>query len=196
MEAVVRLETVPQYVKMGPTIKEMADNGASINSMAGATGLCWRAVADILEYVRTGKLPDSKNRPTKASRSRGADRPSNPPYAKHSARIVELRREKLSFQQIADRITAETGETISMSTARRGFEYAQREQIAEKLKAGQRPNRGHSRQLSAEKVGRIHQLLQTSASVSAIAKEVGCGSSSVYRERALLMQQPNAGADS
>jgi hypothetical protein len=76
-----------------------------------------------------------------------------------------------------------------MAATRRGFDYAQRKHVAEDLKAGKQPYRGRSRLLSSEKITRIHRLLQTSASNATIAKEVGCGSSTVQLERTLQLQQ-------
>lgn len=128
--AAVQLELTPQYVELAPIVKAMSDQGASVNSIAAATGLCWSAAADVLEYSRTGKLPEWRQRPWSGkTRARGADRPSMPPYAKHSARIVELRDAKMTFQKIADKILEETGESISMNTARRGYQYGRRHEI-------------------------------------------------------------------
>lgn len=121
----MKLEVEPQYMQLAPRIKAMADVGASVKAIAGAMQLSWTAVADILHYTRTGKLPRWRKRPWSGQAcARGADRKTTPKYVRHAERVGQLHQEGHAFTEIAKIVSQETGESITPATVSRAYYHA------------------------------------------------------------------------
>lgn len=196
-DATVPLVVTPQHRLLAPGVLAMAEAGASIQQIAAAHGICWSAARDVLEFARTGKLPDWTKRPWSGGVSaRAGDRKVIPKYVKHAQRVVELvDGEKLSNKVVAQRIREETGEAIAPGTVMRAYCHAHQAEVQRAAAQGERfarPTVGT--RLPPETVREIRRLLASGISKSKIARAVGCGTSTVYREE-VRMREENGGAE-
>ncbi len=172
-------------------MKTMRDAGASINAIAQATGKDWATVRRLLTYAETGILPPAPSQVgrTKRPQHSVASDPQLPPYQRYAAEVSDLRTQhKLPWKRIAGVIAERHGISFSAATALRAFDHAHPEIIREAAASGRRPNRGrgHARALDVVANLRRHMEQHPDWPDLRIAKAVGCGDSTVARERRRL----------
>ena len=168
----VVIEKVPKYERLAPVFKRMRDNGASVQSVAAAHGMSWRDASEILHFAETGERPKWR-----AGNATGTGvKPAK--YFQISKEVSYLRdKKKRSFPQIAARLC------VSVSTARRAYDHEHRQAIREAAERGETPCRGQYSHLGEDAYEEIRNLLRAGSKPSEIAAKVGCGASTVYRER-------------
>ena len=172
-------------------MKTTRDAGASINAIAKATGKDWATVRRLLTYAETGILPPAPSQVGRAKRPKhsvAGDR-QLPPYQRYAAEVSELRTQHtLSWKRIAGLIAERHGISFSPGTAVRAFDHAHPKVIREAAASGYRPNRGRGRALAPDVVANLrrHMARHPDWPDLRIAKAVGCGYSTVARERRRL----------
>lgn len=193
-EIVVVIHDVPKYEEQAPIFLEMKKAGASINAIASAHRISGNYVKEILRFAETGERPDWTA--AKSRKSKGGRRPSTagdsaagrsavgapqriPKYQEIAQEVVRLHDcEGMSFETI--RILFEVGR----HTVARAYDFARPEHAHSALRDGKCPDRGKVSIIGLQKYLEIRRMLAEGKSAAETAKAVGCGKSTVYRERA------------
>ena len=179
----VVIDKIPKYERLAPLFKQMRENGASVEAIAHAYGLSWQYTREILDFAETGKRP--KWRSGKRT-GLGCGNPVK--YIDIAPDVVRMREEeKMSFVRIAAKLG------VGESTVRRAYDYIRPEAVREAAETGQTPSRGRYSHLGEDVLKEIRKLLGEGMKPKDIAKQVGCGISTVYRARREM--QAEAGED-
>ena len=169
----VVIDKVPKYERLAPVFKQMRANGASVESIAHVHGMSRQYAKEILDYADTGQRPKWKSR-----KRTGARKGKTPKHIEIAEDVVRMRDVKLKpFSQIA----AEKG--VSYETVCRAYDHVRPEAVREAAEKGETPKRGHYSRLGAEKFDEIRKLLREGKKDAEVAAKVGCGHSTVARER-------------
>ena len=172
-EVEVRIERVPQYVAMATLFKELHDKGASIQSIAQAYKTNWGPVAAAIEFAKTGARPKL---PSKKKKRGNAGRAQTVKYKEIAAEVVRLRdQEKISFRRMAKQFG------VKESTVHRAHDYARPEAVRAAAELGKSPSRGHYSHLGEEVYVKIRELLRAGGKPNDVARQAGCGESTVRR---------------
>ena len=178
----VVLEKVPRYEQLAPKFKELHEQGVSISNIASAHGMCWEYAKEILEFAKTGVRPKWKSGKRTGKRTGKTGQTAD--YLRHSGEVARLRDdEKWSFARISKQLG------IAKSTVRRAYDYAHRDDVADAVQNGNAPSRGRYNHLGEEVYREIRRRLRKGEEPKAIADQVGCGASTVYRERRKLQSE-------
>ena len=111
-------------------------------------------------------------------------------YKDIASEVARLRdKEKMSFVKIAEKLK------VSKGTVSRAYDHAHPKIVQEAAEKGETPHRGQYSHLGEEKYAQIRQLLQAGVKPTEVAKQVGCGVSTVNREK-LAMQAKGNGKQS
>jgi transposase-like protein len=177
----VMIDRVPKYERLAPVFRQMRDNGASIRSIAAAHGMSWQYASEIVRYAETGKRPEWK-----AGRRTGTGRkPAK--YVEISEEVARLRDKSMSFVQIAEELG------VSRATVSRAYDHCHQRAVHDAVARGETPCRGQYSRLGEDVYEKIRNLLRAGIKPSEIAARVGCGTSTVYRERRKMRAEPGEG---
>ena len=169
----VVIEKIAKYELLAPVFKQQRDNGASIQSIAAASGITWEYARQILAFADTGKRP---NWGSAKRRGSGLGNPTK--YIEIASEVAYLRDEKrMSFVKIG----AQLG--VSDGTVRRAYDHARPEAVREAAEKGRIPWRGRYSNLDEAVFQEIRRMLRAGTKPKEIAKTLGCGTSTVYRVR-------------
>jgi IS30 family transposase len=158
----------------------MKDAGSSINSIASALRTTWPTAKAMIQYADTGEHP----RWTRPGKRTGNRKGAVPKYMQIATDVARLKnREKKSFPAIVDWLARERKIQISEATARHAWDYAHQDEVRQAAEQGGKPKgRANYSRLGEEKKRQIRKLLDKGdKSAPQIAKEVGCGPSTIYR---------------
>ena len=173
----IALEKVPKYELLASRFKQLRDSGASVESIASSHGMCRDYADKILKFAETGERPQWKS----GKRTGTGNRVE---YIDNSPQVVEMRDvQKLSFARIAARLR------IGEGTVRRAYDYGHPELVREAVQNGRTPERGTYSHLGTEVYQQIRKLLQAGTKPTEVARQVGCGTSTVYRVKQQLDRQ-------
>ena len=168
----VVIEKVPKYERLAPVFKKMRDNGASVQSIAAAHGMSWQYASEILHFADTGERPKWKPGKRTGTGARSAK------YLEISKEVSYLRdQKKMSFRRIAAKLG------VSESTVRRAYDHEHPEAARKAAERGETPCRGRYSHLGEDVYEEIRKLLRAGIKPAEITAKVGCGASTVYRER-------------
>lgn len=174
----VPIEKIPKYVTLAPLFKQEYDRGVSIETLAAVHHMSWQYAKEILHFAQTGERPQwrSARRTGRGQRTR---------YTEIAEEVVDLRdNQKMSFKKIAAKLRVTPG------TARRAYDHLRPEAVSAAVERGVAPHRGRYSHLGEEVYERIRQLLRDGNQPPAIAAQVGCGTSTVYRVRREMRDEP------
>jgi hypothetical protein len=168
----VVIDKVPKYEQLAPKFKQMRDSGASVQSIASAHGMSWQYAAEILRFAETGERPEWK-------KSKATGNGGNPAkYLQISKEVSYLRdKKKMSIVQIAAKLG------VSRGTVCRAYDHEHPQAAREAAERGERPCRGRYSHLGEDVYEEIRKLLRAGIKPAEIAAKVGCGASTVNRER-------------
>ena len=139
--------------------------------------MCRDYADKILKFAETGERPQWKS----GKRTGTGNRVE---YIDNSPQVVEMRDvQKLSFARIAARLR------IGEGTVRRAYDYGHPELVREAVQNGRTPERGTYSHLGTEVYQQIRKLLQAGTKPTEVARQVGCGTSTVYRVKQQLDRQ-------
>jgi hypothetical protein len=177
----VVIDKVPKYERLAPVFKQMRDNGASVQSIAHAHGLSWEYTNQILKFADTGQ------RPTWGSGKGGGKGKAKPCVYKDIAPdVVRMRNEeKKPFEQIAGILG------VGIATICRAYDFGCPDAVREAAEEGKIPRRGSSSRLGEAKFAEIRKMLREGKKDGEIAAAVGCGKSTVGRERLKMQAEAN-----
>jgi DNA invertase Pin-like site-specific DNA recombinase len=168
----VAIDQTPKYEAISGKAAELAEKGASVNTIASFLGATWPTVAQALEFARTGRRPKTKPAGKRTRKGQPRWKQIDP------AEVVRLRHEsQLSFVEIGRRLG------VSAATVARIYDRGNPQAVREAAERGQTPKRGRRSRLGPEVLERIRIGLQGGQSPEKIAADVGCGVSTVYRAR-------------
>lgn len=177
--AEVLLENVPPYVLNAPRAASLAKKGADVSAIARALGISWDSAKNSLEFVQSGQRP--KPQPPRKPARRSGQPPREPKYKQLAPLVAELRDKQLSpFNVIAKRLGT------CASTIARAYDWFHRDAMQVEVELGNRPNRGRHVRIGAEKYRQIRRLIDSGMNNLQISETVGCGTSTVDRERKKL----------
>jgi transposase-like protein len=169
----VPVEHTPVYERLGPPVAELADRGASLNTIASALDTQWHFAKAALVFARSGVC--SKSKPPGRWTGTGGGTPKYVALAEEVVRLKE--QERMSFQAIASLLG------VSAPTATRAYDHARRDAGTHAAEQGRSPTRGHFSHLSSEVRRCMLEGLSSGLSVHQVAREAGCSPSTVYRIR-------------
>jgi transposase-like protein len=169
----VIVDHIPACEKLGPRVLELASNGASINTIAGALGISWELAQQSLEYARTGRRPHW--------------RPKRPPTGKGGkpAMFKAIADQVVHFRDVEKRSFVEISRLLGVGTATiaRAYDFAKPDEVRKAAAAGTAPRRGSHARLGLQTYEQIRTMLKGNQSIQVIADELGCGLSTIYREK-------------
>lgn len=169
------IEEVPRYEQLAPIFKEMHDNGASIQSIASAHGLCWDQANTILHFAETGERPKW---PTKQKRSPTDRNFTREKYESLCPEVVKRRASGESFAKIAVELR------VCESTVRRAWDHAHQDQLKGAAMSGTTPDRGRYRHISDTTICEVQSLLKEGKlTIREIARTTGLSQSTVRRHK-------------
>ena len=158
MEVVI--DKVPKYEQLAPKFKQMRDTGAGIEAIAHAHSILAYA-KDILLYADTGQRPKWRARP------RTGKGPKPTRFKGISDEVARLRdKEKMPFTKIAAKLG------VGLSTVRRAYDYAHRDDLLDAAQRGETPSRGTVLALGRSKCQKIRTLLGKGMKMDKIAAKV------------------------
>jgi DNA invertase Pin-like site-specific DNA recombinase len=169
----VVIDKVPRYELLAPLLKQMRDNGASVQSIAHAHGLSWDYADQILKFADTGQRP-------KWGSGKGGGKGKAKPciYKDIAPDVIRMRNdEKKPFEQIASILG------VGIATVCRAYDFGCPDAVREAAEEGKMPRRGSSSRLGEEKFEEIRKMLRKGKKDAEIATAVGCGTSTVGRVR-------------
>ncbi len=177
----VVIDKVPKYERLAPVFKQMRDNGASVQSIAHAHGLSWEYTDQILKFADTGQ------RPTWGSGKGGGKGKAKPCVYKDIAPdVVRMRNEeKRPFEQIACMLG------VGIATVCRAYDFGCPDAVRKAAEEGKKPRRGSASRLGEAKFAEIRKMLREGKKDGEIAAAVGCGKSTVGRERLKMHAEAN-----
>jgi len=174
---------IPVMVPLRATLKtaeiaakaaKMAALGASTETISHLCGTMWQTAKDAVEFAKSGAeeavplLHHREDVPFKLNDDQAAE-------------LVRLREvEHWPFTRIAKRLG------IAESTAVRTYDRLRPEAMKQAIETGQTPKRGSYRHLDRDLLAKVEAKLRARERPEAIATAVGCGLSTVYRERKRL----------
>jgi hypothetical protein len=176
-----------RYQQFAAKLKEQGLQSCSINTVAAAFGIPWEFARQVLDYARTGQRP--KWRPSASKRKRGdaeKSEPRIPLYRKHANWVARLREEEdMTFPQITVYIEEQCGDKMSPAIATRAYDLARPGAAQQALAVGGCVSRGTSNMIGPDKYRKIRKMLAhiPRPKDKVIAAAVGCGTSTVGRER-------------
>jgi hypothetical protein len=177
----VVIDKVPKYEKLAPLFKQLRDNGASVGSIAHAHGMCRPYAEEILEFADTGKRPQWGS-----VKRRGVGRANPNKYREIGPDVVRMRDVQLmSFPRIAKALR------VGRATVERAYDNERPEAVREAAEKGQKPRRGRFTRLPAKVFQEIRKLLSEGMKPPEVAKQLGCGVSTVCRERLAMKDEAN-----
>jgi DNA invertase Pin-like site-specific DNA recombinase len=176
------IDKSPKYETLAPKFRELKKKGASIESIASAHKMSYGYAEAILHFGMTGERPVWK-RGKKTGSGAGAAK-----YLHIKEQVVQLRDKKRSIKKIAKELN------VSEQTVRRAYDDARPEAVKEAAENGERPRRGSYSHLGEDKLQEIRTRLAAGEKPPAVAKQVGCGSSTVYRIKDQMKQEPGGAA--
>lgn len=178
MPAQVRVEMrqIPRYELLVPQILELKAQGKNRNQIAKAIGKLWDAVDEIIRFAETGERP--RWRP---SRRTGTGRQKTKEvYKEIASEVVRLKRQlRWSWPRITAHISKMLGRRVSKTTVQRAWAYGTRDEP--ETEDGRRYSH-----LGEETYARIRVLIAEGVPDAEIARRVGCGNTTVWRERKRL----------
>jgi hypothetical protein len=152
----------------------MAEIGSSIETIAHAIGTDWQTARDAVEYGKANAASPSRA-PIAVGKAKTLF------VHPKAAEVVRLRQEeKWSFRRIAHELG------MCTATATRAYDRYKELDTRRAAGDGRTPSRGSCRGLPREKVEHIHTLLREGRCPTEVARLVGCGIRTVYRERGRL----------
>ena len=168
----VVIDEVPKYEELAPMFLEMERKGASVQSIASAYKMSWKYAKEILVFAKTG------NRPKWKAGKRTGTGGKRAKYPDLEKRVTEMRDvQEMPFPAIAAHLN------VGLGTVYRAYDAAHHEEVRKAAERGEKPNRGRSTRLGADKYQLIRKLLLEGNMDAEIAAEVGCGQSTVARTR-------------
>ncbi|WP_052639604.1 recombinase family protein, partial [Zavarzinella formosa] len=169
------LSPVPKYEQIADEAVKMRDAGSGLQTIARVLETTWWTVRDALAFGDIGERPKTKTQKKPTCR-RGPHK-----YRAIAAEVVRLREEEqMSFDRIAERLEASQG------TVTRAYDHLRPAAVRNAAATGDIPSRGKYRHLSPDQLAEIEKLLREGRSDLSVAEAVGCGKSSVRRERLRL----------
>lgn len=175
----------------------MRERGASVNAIAIAQNVTWQYAKAVLEYADSGVLPNylisrgQRKKKRKRQTERAGERPK-PKYIEHSDLVRHLKDEKrMSFKTITEHLNDDLSISISYETVVRAYDYSHPELAKSAVEDGKEIDRGRASIIGEDRYVQIRQLLSETPGLTnqQIADRVGCGSSTVHRERQRLKRQ-------
>ena len=158
----VPIEKVPAYELLAPEFKRQRDNGASVQSIAAAHGMCWQYTNEILRFADTGERPKWK-----AGKRTGTGVVKK--FVQIAEQVANLREtKKMSFARIARELLVGEG------TVRRAYDHARPAAVQKAAQAGEAPRRGRYSHLGEEVHQTIRMMLKEEIKAKVIAAEIGC----------------------
>lgn len=171
-EVVARLRGTRQQERNAAEAAALAAAGASLETISHVLGTDWQGAKRAVECGLAGDAPPPGPLPARPGRPRK-------PHPQ-AAEIVRLRdEEQWSFLRIA----AHLG--ITNGTATRAYDRHSGTYRAA-AEGGQTPDRGSYRLLDRKRLARIETMLRAGYTNNEVAEAVGCGVSTVCRERKRL----------
>lgn len=181
----VIIDKVPKYELLAPVFKQLRHNGASVESIAHAHGMCRPYALEILEFADTGKRPQWGS-----VKQRGMGQSKAAKYPEIGPAVVRMRDVKrMSFTKIAARLG------VGRSTVTRAYDEARPEAVREAAESGQKPRRGRSTRLPLQVFQEIRRLLLEGKKPKDIAAQLNCGESTVKRERRAMREEATDNVD-
>ena len=175
----VVIEKVPKYEQLASKFKQLRDNGASVESIAHAHGMCRPYALEILEFADTGKRPQWGS-----VKQRGKGQRKAAKYPEIGPEVVRMRDiELMPFAEIAAKLG------VGKSTVTRAYDEARPEAVREAAENGQKPRRGRSTRLPLQVFQEIRRLLSEGKKPKDIAAQLNCGQSTVNRERRAMKEE-------
>ena len=169
----VIVDKVPKYELLAPTFKQLRDNGASVQSIAHSHGMSWDYADQILKFADTGQRPQWGT-----GKGRGNGMAKACIYKDIAPDVVRMRNEeKKSFEEIAAAMK------VGIATVCRAYDFGCPDAVREAAMEGKLPKRGSSSRLGEKKFEEIRKLLRDGTTDPEVAAKVGCGQSTVARER-------------
>lgn len=169
----VTLRDTAKYEAIAEKAGVLAAAGASTETISRLLGTTWQTARNAVKFATSGgtvPTPGFRPKGTVAAKTDDAT----------AAEIVRLReQENWSFARIA----AHLG--ISHGTAVRAYDRL-RPDAVQAAGTGKQPDRGHFRHLEREVIEKVEAMLRAGQRPETIAEVVGCGVSTVYRERRRL----------
>jgi len=166
---------------LAPIFKEMHDNGARIQSIASAHGLCWDQTKKILHFAETGERPKWH---TKKKRSPTARNFSTEKYVSMCPEVVKRRASGESFAKIALELR------VCESTVRRAWDHAHQDQLKDAVTSGTTPDRGIYRHIADSKIREAQLWLKKGKlTIREISSRTGLSQSTVRREKCRMTDQ-------
>jgi hypothetical protein len=166
----VAIEKIPQYVTLADEFKRLHSQGSSIGSLAAAHGICWKQAQEILHFANTGEPPKSVSR-------KRTGRGQVKTYIEIAQQVADLKDQKVSFAQIAERLN------VGLHTVKRAYDHARPESVREAAENSTTVNRGRYSHLPADIFAAIRQKISEGESDYQIAEAVGASRSTVRRFR-------------
>lgn len=168
----VAIDHVPLYEELSAEAARLADKGTSVNVIASVLGVTWERANQSLVFARTGKRPATKP----PGRRTGKGDPRRKVI--DVAEVVRLRDVlRMSFKKIARQLGVSTG------TIARAYDRGNPDAVKNAAESGENPKRGHYTHLSTDIFEQIRARLKAGEPAAKIAKNLGCGLSTVYRVR-------------
>lgn len=165
-----RVDYVPKFESLADTVKDMADGGATVSSIAAALGETIATVRNALVYARSGERPK-----TKPHGWRTGTRTGPPKYVTLAPEVARLHDEQhVPFAQIAARLG------VSEPTARAAYDHFHRDEIRAAVLAGRPVDRGQFVQVSEDIRREILKRLNEGDSVEFVAHSLGCPVGTVH----------------
>lgn len=161
-----------EWWRLAAKFKQMRDSGASVQTIAAAHGMSWQYASEILHFAETGERPKWK-----AGKATGnGAKPAK--YLQITKEVCYLRdKKKMSIVQIAAKLG------VSRGTVCRAYDHEHPQAVREAAERGEPPCRGQYSHLGEDVYDEIRKLLRAGTKPSEVAAKVGCGASTVYRER-------------
>ena len=100
----------------------------------------------------------------------------------------------MSFLRIRTWLLEEKRVEVSRNTVRRAYDFGHPDEIEEAAETGKTPQRGRYSHLGPKTYEQIRKLIRTGRKTKEIAAIVGCGASTVRRERKRMADDEKAGA--
>ena len=179
----VVIDEVPKYEELAPMFLEMERKGASVQSIASAYKMSWKYAKEILVFAKTGKRPKWKAGKRTGT---GGKRAKYPDLQERVAHLRDV--DKKPFAQLARELK------VGLGTVQRAYDAAHQGEVREAAERGERPDRGRWSILGEEKYRQIRQMLGEGRKDAEIAAEVGCGVSTVGRERRKMQAEADGNA--
>lgn len=170
----VVLKGIPKYEAIAADAVKMADSGASTETIGRVLRTTWQTAKAAIDFAKSGgTVPILEFRQKEIAEATMDDATT--------AEVVRLREEEgWSFTRIAAHFGISHARTV------RAYDRLRPEALRQAVAAGTRPKRGRYRYLDGKLIAEVEAMLRAGRPAEGIAKSVGCGVSTVYRERRRL----------